>query len=152
MKALWWLVGALLLALPSVGAAQAGRTLDASWNVDPHPGTPVQDPDAVADLGAARRYLEREIRPSDPTRYRVLDPELTHLESMTEAADGVVWTTVSLTAGSLGTAIALAAVEQRESAAILFGLSGGVLVVGLLIQAIFRPSRDDVANVFRIPR
>lgn len=134
---LWILLAALA---PGVAAAQSSQ-LD----------SPVEDPDAVADLDSARSYLEQEIRVNDPRRYVLLDPELSRLEAMNEIAEGVTWTSMATTAATLAIAIGLAVDQQKESAAVLFAVSGGVLLVGLLMQAVFRPSREQVVDVFRIP-
>lgn len=134
--------------LPSAVAAQASD-LDAPGSVETVPATPTEEP-VAADLGAARRYLEDEIRLEDPTRYVRVDPELSRLEGMNELAEGVTWTSMATTAATLGIAIALSMDQQEESAAVVFGLSGGVLIVGLLVQALFRPTRQDVLDVFRV--
>ena len=150
---LWLFVGALAtVPLATVAAAQAVPTEDASWGVDPRPGTPVEDPDAVADLGGARLYLETQIRPRDPDRYVLLDPALSRLEAMNEIAEGVTWTSMATTAATLAIAVGLAADQQKEPAAVLFTVSGGVLLLGLLVQAVFRPSREAVLDVFRVSR
>lgn len=140
-----------LAPAPGRAGAQAPPE-DASWGVDRHPGQPVEDPDAVADLGQARLYLEEEIRPRDPDRYVLLDPELSRLEAMNEVAQGVTWTTMATCAATLAIAIGLAVDQQKEPAAVLFTVSGGVLLIGLLVQAVFRPSRESVLDVFRVPR
>jgi len=142
----------LLLCAPGSALAQAGRALDSSLDVDPRARTRAEDPEAVADLGAARAYLEGRVRPDDPARYARLDPALSRLESLNDAADGVAWAAGSMTAGTLAVAIGLAAAEDEEPAAALFAVSGGLLVVGLLIQAFFRPGPNDVLDVFRVPR
>lgn len=152
------------LAAPSAAAAQAH--LDAA---SPEPSvarTGLGDPtapatsrdggrsDRIGELSQARRYLDLEVRHADPRRYVRLDPELARLESLASVADAVMWVTAGLTLGALGVGIALAALEppgNRDLAAVMFATSGAVLLTGLLIQAMFRPSHDDVLDVFRLP-
>jgi hypothetical protein len=139
----------LVFAVPSGARAQAGRALDAPVRAEARPGAASVAP--LADLGAARAYLERRVRADDPARYARLDPALTRLESRDALADGVVWTAVATTLGTLATAAALAATEDEAPAAALFAVSGGVMIVGLLLQAVFRPSAEDVRDLFRLP-
>src|SRR5690606_18076397 len=105
------------------------------------------DEHAQLTLGGFRRYLER-IRPSDAALYAALDPSLRDLEGRETAADAIFWTATGLGAAALVAAIPVyteLGEGVREEAAI--GLVAGGLstfVLGLVIQAIVRPSHRDL--------
>jgi hypothetical protein len=141
-------VVALTVATPAACVAQP-MTIDPSLASDPV--VPRPDPSVYANLGEARRFLEEVLRPQDPERYLRLNGPLSHLESMNDAADGVLFTGLALTLGSFGTGVGLAVAQEREMAAAMLTAAGVALVAGMLIQALFRPSGDDVRAVFAIP-
>lgn len=146
----------VLLAIAAVPAGTAAQApfADATVSVEPFPSRTLSQPDRIGELTHARHYLDLEVRREDPRRYVRLDPELARLESLDTVADAVMWVTAGLTLGALGAGIGVAAVEppdNREVAAAMFAASGAVLIAGLLIQALFRPSHDDVLDVFRLP-
>lgn len=102
------------------------------------------DEDAQVSLGGFRRYLER-IRESDALIYRQLDPRLDDLELRTVAADVVMGITIGLGVAALVTAIPIET-ELRQTDAAIGLLIGGLsaILVGVIVQAIVRPSHQDL--------
>ena len=132
-----------LLALPAISHAQAeGSALDpesyAALAADDH---------AQLTLGGFRRYLER-IEESDPLIYSTLDPRLDDLELRTLAADVVFGVTAGLGIAALVTAIPIET-ELDQSDAALGLLIGGLsmMLVGVIVQAIVRPSHGDLVRL-----
>lgn len=144
----------LVLAAPALSQAQAST--DAPPPSAPSSGSALDpdsyvalsaDQDAQTSLSGFRAYLERT-READPRLYRVLDLRLDDLESRDTAADVVFWT-----ATGLGVAAMIAAIPvytelsndlgQDLAIGLLVG-GASTFVLGLIIQAIVRPSHGDL--------
>lgn len=103
------------------------------------------DDEAQLSLGGFRRYLER-IRPTDPPLYRALDVRLDDLESREFAADLVFGLATGLGIAALAAAIPIyTELDGGRDLAIGLAIAGAsTFVLGVVIQAIVRPGRDDL--------
>lgn len=141
---------ALVLAAPALCAAQASTDAPppSGSALDPDSYVALSaDQDAQTSLSGFRAYLERT-READARLYRVLDLRLDDLESRDTAADVVFWT-----ATGLGVAAMIAAIPvytelsddmgQDFAIGLLVG-GASTFVLGLIIQAIVRPSHGDL--------
>ena len=138
-----WFAMTVLLLAPASASAQL---LDSAETEEESQDSLVLTGDDLAqlNLGDFRAYLERIRGAEDDGLYRLLDPRLDDLEGRETAADVIFWTSAGLGVAAVVAGIPVYEEVSQDAGIAMFVAGGGTFLLGVIIQAVLRPSHGDL--------